>query len=44
MANDLENYNKLAFKVPVESGDYEYCSEYVTRSIEEIMKEAIEDE
>lgn len=42
MKNDFENYDKLEFKIPIESDDYEYCSEYVTRSIDEIMKEVIE--
>jgi len=42
MENDLEKYSKLTFKIPVESDDYEYCSEYVIESIEEVMKEAIE--
>ena len=42
MENDLENYDKLAFKIPIESDDYEDCSEYVIRSIAGMMTEAIE--
>ena len=42
MENKLENYNKLEFKIPVESDDYGDCSKYVIESIEKIIKEAIE--
>lgn len=41
MEDNLKRYYKLEFKIPIESDDYEYCSEYVIRSIEEIISESI---
>ena len=38
----LTDYNILNFKVPVESEDYETCSNFVVTSIEAIIKNAID--
>jgi len=37
-----DEYNKLKFKIPVESPDYLDCSEYVITQIEAIVKDAME--
>ncbi len=36
------NYEKLDFKIPEQSEDYDECSAFVTTSIESIMKDAID--
>jgi len=36
------NYEDTKFKIPIESDDYEECSDYVILNIEEIIKKAIE--
>lgn len=36
------NYNSLIFKEPIESGDYKKSSDFVIKSIEEIIKTAID--
>ena len=35
-------YEKIIFKIPVESGDYMECSDYVVSAVEEIIKDSIE--
>jgi hypothetical protein len=37
-----EEYEKLDFKIPVESEDYMQCSDFVVNSIETIIKDAID--
>lgn len=42
MKDILMNYADLAFKIPVESVDYEQCSNYVVQAIDGIMKHAMD--
>jgi len=35
-------YEKLDFKIPMESDDYQECSEFVVKSIEGIMQTAMD--
>jgi len=37
-----DEYNKLDFKIPIESTDYLDCSEYVITQIEAIINSAME--
>lgn len=39
----MTTYNSLTFKIPVESADYEECSDFVVSQCEAIIKGAIEE-
>ena len=41
MDSDMNKYNQLNFKIPVESEDYSQTSKFVIKSIEDILADAI---
>ena len=40
----IMKYKKQNFKIPKQSADYQECSNFITRTIENIIKEAIDKE